>query len=1087
MLFGVIAFAQSRVVTGKITNSEGNPISFATVTIKGTPTGLSADANGSFSTRVNSNSAVLVITATGYKDVEVPIGSQTVLTVLLEKSVGDLQEVVVTSAFGIKRAARGQASNVQNVNSDQLNTIRQQNVNDALAGKVAGVQVQSQSAAKLGVNNIVRLRGENGFGVGAGALYVVDGTIVSSSNDINTDDVEDVTVLQGPAAAALFGPQGSNGAIVINTKKGKKKPGIGLEINSNVIFDNVYITPNVQNSYAGGTYQGSGNEVPAMRQYNYRPGIDPTGWAALNGKYYIDDIEDESWGPKMVGQEYIPWYSWLAGHERSFTTAKLTPQPHNVKDYFNTGVTRVNNINFTKAGSDYSVRVSYTNTDIKGLIPTSFLKKNAFNTNVSFDLSSRFTIAANINFISQKSNAENDDTYGNQSSGSFNQWFHRDIDMNIVKDLRNYRNQYGQQASWNHATPDSYDPANPQKFYAAYYWYNPYAWQDANLYDNGRKKLYGDASITYKANNDLSFKLTYRRDQLATDYTVKQLAVLEATNAGRNSSGFNLWETVSGRAGTWQGFSFGNVDRVTQNIEFLGTYRKKLSKSFTLGANVGADLQKYTYVQNDWNSLGGLSVADEFIVSNSKKVNPPSRTLQNSKRNALFARADIGFRNYAFIEGSYRRDYSSTEANEYFIDTKAAGVSLIVSDLLKIKSPIFNYFKIRGSIGQIVNTLAIYQNTSAYTAAYPIPYNGNVRIITEPDRIADPSLRGASNVEKELGVEMRFLKNRVGFNVTYWDRTNKDFPTDVSIYGGSGYTTASTNVGEIKKQGVDVQVSLVPVRSRNIDWTINATWGYLLKNTIVSLAPGITRTTAISNGQAGTNAYVVNEVGKQWGQLIGRAILRDPAGNPIVDGNGLFVADPELKSFGSVLPKYTGGVQNSFNFFKNFTLNVNIDYSVGGSFFSLSKYYGYATGLYAETAVLNDKGVPVRDKVSDGGGVHVIGVDNTPAHKAVDMYIPAGDYFRQFAYGSGIVEPVINSLTFVKLRELSLGYKLPISRLPNLARYIQTAEFSIVSRNPFLLYAKAKGFDPSEISTNYGEDGQLPGTRSMGVNLKLGF
>jgi len=1086
MLCGVLAFAQNRVVSGKVTDNTGNPVPFATIKVKNSNVGVSADANGAYSIKVKAGS-VLEISASSFKTIEIPVGSLTVLDAVLEKGASsDLKEVVVTGAFGIKRAARGQSANVQNVTSEQLNTIRQQNVNDALAGKVAGIQVRSVSAAKLGVDNIIRLRGENGLGVGGGALYVVNGTIVPSASDINTDDIEDVSVLQGPAAAALFGPDGANGAIVINTKRGRKRPGSGLEINSNVVFDKVYILPDVQNTYAGGTYhQVSNDDIAPMVPYHYRPGIDPAGSAALDGKYYISDIEDESWGPKMEGQEYIPYYAWYAGHERAFKTAKLNPQPNNVRDFFNTGVTKVNNINFSKAGSDYNVRLSYTNTDINGLIPTSWLKKHTFNGNFNIDLTNKLSVGANINFLTQAANAENDDGYSNQTSGSFNQWFHRDIDMSIMRDLRYIKNQYGQQVTWNHDLPDAYNPAKPQSFYAPYYWYNPYSYQDDIVNRFNRNRLYGDAYVMFKPTSDLMFKLTYRRNQLNTDYDTRQLNALQVTNNGNTSSGFGYWESFSGRSATWQGFAFGSSYSNRQNIEFLASYKKKLAKDFQVGVNLGSDISKFDFQQTTWNSLGGLTVPDEFLVSNSAKVNPQARTLQAQKRRALFAQANIGFRNYAFLDGSFRRDYSSTEADGYSVDSKTVGASLILSDMLHIKSDNFNYLKLRASVGQVLNLTGIYGNSVPYDPQlYPIAYNGTVRIATEPNTTLN-GIHGATNIEKEVGFEVRLFKNRVGLNATYWDRTNKDFPYNVDIYPGSGYSTAAANVGKVKKSGIDLQLNLVPYKSRNFDWNLNASWGYLLKNTVVKLIPGINRTTAISNGQAGTAVYVVNEEGNEWGQLIGRGILYDKSGLPQLDVNGMFLPDPVLKHFGSVLPNYTGGVQNSFTLFKNFTLNVNVDFSVGGVFFSLSKYYGYATGMYAETAVLNDKGMSVRDRVSDGGGVHVFGYD-TLTKKGIDRYVAGGAYFRQFAYSTSIVEPFIYSLTYVKLRELSIGYKLPISRL-NLSKYIQNAEFSITARNPLLIYTKAKGFDPSEIATNYGEDGQLPGTRSLGVNLKIGF
>lgn len=1100
MLCGVLAFAQSRVVTGKVTDENGTPVAFASVKVKGSSTGASADANGAYSLKVNPNS-ILVISGAGFKETEVPVGTQTVLNTVMEKAQGDLKEVVVTSAFGTKRAARSTAGATQNVTGEALNTVRQGNVNDALNGKVAGLQVKAQSAGKLGAENSVRLRGENGMSGGGGVLYVVDGTIMSSVNqnptgaftsgnnsssaDINPDDVDDMTILSGPAAAALFGPDGVNGAIVITTKKAKKgQRGIGLEINSGAQWDQAYILPDFQNTYAGGN-DGT------LHQFTYIPGFHPAGWAALDGKYYPDYQEDVSWGPRMAGQEYIPWYSWYKGHERSYTTASLNPQPTNAKDFFETGFRKITNVAFSKAGEGFAVRLSYTNSDQTGIVPNTYLKKNTFNLSTSVDLSRRFTAAANVNFVNDISNSANDDTYSNNSSGSFNQWFHRDLDMNIMRELRYLKTDEGILATWNHGNPNLYTPTDPTLMFRNYYWFSPFAYQDNISYLTKRNRIYGDASLTYKATNDLNFKFTYRKDQYNTNAEIKMYKALETSVSGNPLGGFNIWETVANRAATWQGFELNDLRSDKQNYEGLISYSKKY-KSFAVNANAGFDILKYSRNRKRWNSTGGLLVADEFLITNSKTAPVYTNTYTNSARRSLFVRADIGFRNFAFVEGSYRRDYSSTERLNYSIDTKSVGASFVFSDLInKGRTTFLSYGKLRGSIGQLLNTLDPYQNTVLYDpTVFPNQWGGTVRLITEPNTLVDPTIHGSNNTEKEVGLELRFLKNRLGITATYYDRTNKDFPFNVDVYGGSGYTTLSTNAGEIKKKGIELQAFVTPVRMKNLEWTISASYANILDNKIISIAPGITRTTAISSGQGGANVFSVNEVGQQWGQLIGKAILRDAGGNAVVGAKGtasegLFVVDPVLKNFGSALPDYTGGVQNSITLFKNFIINANIAFQKGGKFFSLSKYYGNASGLYQETAVLNDKGNSIRDAVQDGGGVHVFGVDAV-SKGAVDYYVDARTYFEQFPYGGGIVEPYIKDLTYVKLSELSIGYKLPVDRM-GLGKILQNGTVSFTARNPWLIYSKAKGFDPSEITPTYGEEGQLPGTRSLGVNLRLGF
>lgn len=1063
MLCGVLAFAQSRVVTGKVVDIDGNPVAFASVKIKGTNTGVSADANGAYTVKVNPG-AVLVISGASFKETEVPVGSQSVLNTVMEKTGSDLKEVVVTSAFGIKRTARSTSSNVQNLSGDQVNTIRQTNVNNALAGKVAGAQVRSQSIAKLGAETTVRLRGENGLGVGGGALYVVDGTIMPSGADINPDDIEDYSVLQGPAAAALFGPDGANGAVVMTLKKAKKgTKGIGLELNMGIQFDNVYIVPDYQNSYSGGA---NGD----FTLYRWRPG-QPVSWKALDGKYYHDYSDDASWGPRIAGQEYIPWYAWYPGHEYSFKTAKLTPQPTNVRDFWETGVTRTTNVAFSKATDALNMRVSYTNLDQKGITPTEYLRRHTLNANMTAELGSRFTLGVNFNYIAENRNTESDDGYSNQSTGTFAQWWHRDIDINKLRELRGITSPEGILASWNKNNPEAYDPTNLRKSYAGNYWYNPYQYFDNINNDLRRDRLFGDVSLTYKINNDLKFKATYRKQQLTTASESTYKSELEASS---NQMSFNPWE-----GNAFAGYGTANSFSDRQNYEGLLSYSKKI-KSFQVNAQGGFDIFKTKFRSVNANTVGGLSAPGLYALANSKNAINYGNTRNQFQRRSVFVRADIGFRNYLFIEGSYRRDYTSTEPKDNYIDSKSGGLSFVFSDLIRKSVPWISYGKIRGSIGQLLNTLGIYQLNSDYTIGTQ-QWNGNI-LTTVPNNLVDPALQGAVNVEKEIGLEMRFLKNRVGFNVTYWDRTNKDFPVNVTVDQSTGYGFISKNAGEIAKKGWDITGFVKPIQSKNFAWELTATWGYLVQNEVVSIFGDIKRLNLSTGAFSGSSsAYAVNEIGQPWGQMFGGGIKK-LNGQPVLTAAGLYTREADTK-FGSVLPNYTGGVQNTFNIFKNFTLNVNIDYSIGGQFFSLSDFWGTFSGLTARTAELNDRGIPSRDPVADGGGVHVFGVDATG--KAVDYYVDAQTYFHQFR-SNNISENSIYSLSFVKLRELSLGYKLPVEKL-GIGKYVKTAIFSVVSRNPWLIWSKDKGFDPSEISNVYGEDGQLPGTRSVGVNLKLGF
>jgi TonB-linked SusC/RagA family outer membrane protein len=1062
MLLCALAFAQTRTLTGQVTDETGAPIPFATVTIKGTKQGTTADQYGAYSIKVKPGD-VLVFTSQGRIAKTLEINDQAIANATLQIAPTTLTEVIVSTGYNTRKTQRSTVSNAQVVGNQQLNTIRQTNLNNALAGKVAGIQVRSQSVAALGRNTDIRLRGE-GTLYGQSVLYIVDGTPVNSV-DINPDDIEDLTVLNGPTGAAIYGPQAADGAIVINTRRAKRnQKGIGIEVNTGIQFDKIYILPNYQNSYAGG---GEGD----LTQFKWVQGM-PNEWKSLDGKFYHDYTDDASWGPRMAGQEYIPWYSWYPGTRFTGTTAKLLPQEHNSRDFFNTGTTTNNNINFSKAGDGYNLRLSYTNLDVKGVIPSSYLKRHTLATSLSYDLGRHFTVGANINYVTQKQQAENDDSYANQSTGSFNSWFHRDLDMGIMKELKDYTTPItptggGILASWNHQNPNSYSAASPDKFYAGNYWYNFFSYFD-NILDNFRRdRIYGDINFAYKVNNDLKFRFAYRKNLVNTNSEDRVNYLLEksATQTGVKAS-YATGET------------FFNDDR----FELTGTYNKKLTEDFSLDLLAGAEAVKISRRDLSANTRNGLYIPDYFSLNNSIDPIAQSNFRSLEKRRAGFMRGSIGFRNYLFGEFTFRNDYFSTlPPDDNNIFTKSFGASFVFSDFISKNLPWLSYGKIRGSWGEVPQSIGPYNLQLAYGVGAD-QWNNNF-VMGTPNQIVSPTIKGAVQTTAEVGLDLRFLKNRLGISGTYFNSITKNSPIAVQINGASGFTSKLINAGKITRNGIELQANGKALVRKDFTWDINAVFSQVIKNVVNELAPGVDQIN-VSGGVnfAGiTTPLVVHQVGQPWGMLIGggKTYLD---GAPVLDDLGHYVKTENVR-FGSVLPEYTGGVQNAFSY-KGIVLNVNIDFQRGGKFFSLSDMWGSFSGLTARTAVLNDRGIPIRDRAADGGGIHVIGVD---ANKSVvDMYVEAQDYFHSMV-NNNVYDEFIYDLTFVKMREVSLGYRLPIEKWGNLSKSIQNATFSVVARNPWLIYATTKDFDPSEISSTYGENGQFPGTRSLGVNLKVVF
>lgn len=1071
ILFGLgTVYAQTRTISGKVRSSDDNsPLPGVSVIVKGTTTGAYTNEDGDYRITVPANATTLTFSFIGFKDKEVAMGNQNTINVTLEVSNTDLTEVVVTGAYGTQQSARSTTFSAQVIGSDKLNTIRQTDFNSALAGKVAGIQVRSQSAAALGRQTEVRLRGISGLsGGGPGALYVVDGTILPNVDDINNDDIETISILQGPAAAAQFGSQAAAGAIVITLKKARRQEGFGVTLNLGVQFEDVYIMPNYQNSYAG----GSG----PMTRYNWKAG-DPEEWKALDGKYYHDYKDDASWGPRMVGQEYIPWYAWYGGHSRSYQTASLVPQKNNSKEFFETGVVANNSITVNHATEKMLFKLTYGNNYTNGLIPGSSLTRNTINLNTIYDITKKLELSTNINFTNRRLNGQINDGYSNQSTGSFNQWFHRDLDMGIMKELRGLQ-AGGIYASWNKANPESYDPENPRAFYAANYWYNFYTYYDLIDLVNVRDRLFGDISLTYKVTKDLNLKATYRKQQNTTWYEDKYRTEL-------NESGT---QTQGNDARNYGYYATGTTYSNRRNIEFLATYKKKIA-DFDIDAAAGTDFFKWTYKDNEGNTNQGLSVPNLFTLANS--VNQASQINDRTEEayNAIFGKLSLGYKNFLYLNGTLRNDWFSTlPSDKNDVLSKSFGASFIFSEFTQDALPWLSLGKLRGSWGEVPQALGSGTTFGAYRypgMAYEVGQFkwGSNFLMTTPNQVVDPNIRGAVSQQKEVGIDLEFLRGKYGINFTYWDGTEVGFPYALTINGASGFNSLLTNIGKITKKGIEVSLKAQVLNLSKLKWEATFNYADLIENDVVELSKeyGITQTGNIGAAWGTGFPYQVHTEGKRWGQLFGNGIKRIN-GQPVLDEHGMYVREGN-QYFGSVLPRYTGGLQNALTVMKNFHVNVNFDYQFGGKFYSLSQHWGSYSGLTARTATVNDKGNPIRDAVADGGGVHVFGVN--AEGQPVDYYVEARDYF-QGNIDNSIGDDYLYDLTFIKLRELSIGYTVPVAKL-GLSRYINNATVSVVSRNPLLVYAKSKDFDPSEISATYGETGQLPGTRSLGVNLRIGF
>ncbi|WP_426585107.1 SusC/RagA family TonB-linked outer membrane protein [Mucilaginibacter sp. R-33] len=1048
-------FAQNHTVTGTVTAREdGLPLPGVSVKIKGTTTGTQTTVDGKFSLSVPNN-AVLSFSFIGYATQDVPVGASANLKVVLEASARGLNEVIVT-ALGISRQQKSLGYAAQQVKGDDLTVTKQSDLNTALAGKIAGVQVLGGSGAKFGTSTI-RIRGINSLS-GANPIYIVNG-VVTDPNAINNDDIESLTVLKGPAATALYGQRASEGAVVVTLKKGVDK-GIGVSLNQSTTFEKVYQLPEYQNEYGGGT-------STKWDTYTYDPDNgSPASFAKFNGVKIYDYGVDESWGPKMDGTLYAPWYFWDPSNPDFGKLKPFVPQPNNVRDFYRTGVTYNTNAAFSKAADNYNFRVSYTNIDRTGITPNSNQKRNNVGLNGELKLTKKLTVSANFNFSQINSNNIPQEGYGTQTAGSFSQWFHRDVEINKLK---NYKRADGTYTSWNITSPDDLTP---------HYWDNPYTESYVNTSQSNNNRVFGNLTATYQFTKDLSLSLIAREDLLNRD------------DNSRVGSGTINTDSYSQSQYTYK------ENNYVANLAYSHNF-----KDLSVKAGLYAETRQDRYLYTSGNTNGGLSIPDLYTLTNSLNAPTSFSYKALSRVNSYYGFTSFGYKDFLYLDFNARNDISSTlpiNNNSYWYGGLSG--SFVFTELMP-KNDILTFGKLRLSaakLGSDAPIYSIYQTYNLTTTPYGPTKAGNAAIQTVPNTLPNPGLKPSLSTSYEIGTELHFIKDRVRFDFNYYTRTQKDQILPLPVNGTSGYSTAVINAGQIKNNGIEITLGGTPIKSKEFTWNADFNISFN-RNKVISLYPGLNNlkvtpdglggyTASGGNQAAGTQSFgfvgspsfgINGIVGKSYGQIIGSGFTRDKNGNIVVGDDGLPIVNNTV-NLGSMLPSYTGGFTNSFNY-KNFILAFSLDFQKGGKFVSVTQQNLNGSGLGIETVGNNAKGNPKRNDVADGGGVLVAGVheDGSPNTTYVDTRTLYEQSYSQ------IWEKWTYDASYIKLREVSVGYSFPKKMLGKLP--FQTAYFGITSQNPWMIYSKLKGVDPSQLQTSFYEGGQLPNTRNLGFNIKLTF
>ncbi|HEY0741568.1 MAG TPA: SusC/RagA family TonB-linked outer membrane protein [Chryseosolibacter sp.] len=1042
LALSAIAFAQDREVTGTVTNSaNGSALPGVNVILRGTTNGTTTDAEGKFRL-MSPADGTLIFSFIGMTTREVPIGAQTEFTVALDEDSKQLSEVVVT-ALGIQKSRQSLGYALQDVKGEQLAEARSPNVVNALSGKIAGVRISPNSGP--GSGSSVQIRGQSSLGGNNQPLYVIDGVPMEQSQnqgkqfgggitEVSPDNIAEISVLKGPSATALYGSRGQNGVILITTKNGSGTKGLMVEVNSNVSFERPAVKPDFQNIYAGGngyrTWYTNGRSAGITDPVEAQQYRDAYGTSApLTGT----DGTDESWGAPMDGRLVRHWWTGT-------DVAPLVPMPDNWDDYWETGTTITNNIAVGGSGDRGSFRVSLGDLKQDGIMYNNDYWRKNLKLNTIYDFTDKLSATISAEYVKAGS-----DNRSYQDGQQFI-WSHRQTDWEKLKHYNDYRGVHIQR-------PGDGDAPNWQHTFFV----NPFMVQDILPYSNEKDRILGNVAINYQIVPSLNVTLRSGTD-LWTDTRINVINYERVRN-GTQVYGQYSEEVLRGQE---------------TNTDVMMTFSKNVTPAFSLNAMAGA-LLRTTYYKRNFTQVNQLVVDRVYNLSNSIPAsNTAASTIEEKESQSIFGSAQLGYKDAIYLDLTARNDWSSTlpKTNwSYFYPS--VGLSAIVTQLIDLSGTKLSFAKVRASWAQVGNDTDPYRLKQTYLSASS--WNGAVPEFYENIEIANSTLKPEMTTGIELGFEAKLFSNRLGVDFTYYDQSTKDQILAVEISKASGYNTRLLNAGEITNKGIEVVLNVTPVRLANgLTWDVTFNFAKN-QNKVVALADGLTTYQLAARNSLASLA----SVGEPYGALFGIGFERAPDGN-ILYKDGLPVVATKAKILGNIQPDWTGGMLNTIGF-KGITLSALIDVRMGGDVYNEGIGIARWTGQYAETAVGREEGII-------GEGTMNIGTTEDPVYVPNDIIVPAQSLYA-FNNARTRHEASIFDASYVKLREVSLGYTLPPSLLKNI--FIKSVKVSAVGRNLAILFKNIPHIDPEfdRLGGNsYGFGyGELPTTRSMGFNVNMTF
>jgi len=1112
LLFGVFAlftssiFAQSNI-SGVVTSDSGELLPGVTIVIKGTSQGTVTDIDGDFALEVSDAQATLVFSFVGMESQEIALDGKTNVDVTLASTSIGLDDVVVT-ALGISRDKKSLGYSVAEVEGEALQKVAQENVLNALSGKVAGVTISSTGGAGSSVSMVIR--GASSLTSDNQPLFVVDGIPMNNTlnnvqsigdrnnpdygnaiSDLNAEDIESVSVLKGPSAAALYGSRAGNGVVLITTKSGKKSAGLGVTITSNTVIESPYKYLEKHTMFASG-------QRPFTQDNRPNNGLD----------YYSVPAGDSYWvGPQL--DNGMKAYQWPFFNENGVLEATpLVSHPDNYKDFFETGVTSTNSFSITDANEKVNYRLSYNNMQNKGIIPNSDLHKNSLSLNSSIKLTDKLTVSSSVNFTT--SGADNRPSTGNRGANPVQALY--DLNSHIdLNDLKDYW-EPGQEGIQQRA-PYSLKVNSDGTYEKEDMTDNPYFL--ANEVNNGfkRDRVYGNAKLDWEITPELSLMTRYTHDQ----YHEKRETKI-APSYSRDANGV---------------YGLTNLYRREQNADFLFAYNKNIN-DLSISASVGGNYM-YQYAENNSaqtkNRGTGLIVPGVYTLSNIS----PDNLLYGSGSSqkgvySAYGLVSLGYKDAIYLDVTARNDWSSTlpeENRSYFYPS--ASLSLLLNNMIDMSDKV-SLAKLRGGWAMVGNDTDPYQLMAVMgdQGAW-----GNQTRLTTSGTLLLPDLKPEIQTSWEIGADLAFFSGRLRMDATYYQAENENQILGIGLPPSSGYTSKQINAGLISSKGFEMGIGGTVFTNKDWNWDVNVVFSQN-STRIEELSEGFDYYRLWSDAKGGAYTWVGDEIG----QLIDRAMVRvdDPSspyhGWPIIDDEGWEDSDRTLQDengdrvapiIGNFNPDFTMGMQTAVSY-KNWSLSASLDWRKGGQFVSQTFRYG-ESDLHTErwmdrTLKLNDMsdaeisqylkdnadqylspdgeffvlvggptaetggfehtedGITLNDGVfmpgvegyyDDNGNFVMVrenlGGDDTPLVRYQDYY--GWSYTRNATFDAD----------YIKLREISVTYQLP--KMPSIG--IQKASVSLYSRNIILWTKAGIGVDPEKAFQAEG------GTQPSGSQFKQGI